>query len=362
MQHAEGQDAAAKHAPCILGMAITAAVVTSTTTAMADVGAASRHVATSERSASTARSALRCSVRLGDGAASLSTAGPDVPSMSKPHASCRLGQLQAVTNHCKQSSSATQAWHPSSALQQPLTSKENTAAAAMELDIATPLRMPSQWCSRAASGFRRPPYVAGVTGTEGNRLGFRTDPAQLDAGLQLGVVDPSAGCQLPIAVDATPVPLSGHRPDSHRGAASSSCTFAIHDRQTPMPPSNNRAAPDPSDGGGKTAGITVQCPNSNERAAALQGLQTKPVVFAARKSGLAAASLPQAAAAPVRSSSSLYRVGWEVSAASPPRPAVNSILHHPTLRMAMRTDSNTVLLRSRHENGAPFGHCGVTPL
>ena len=347
------QDTAGITALCILGMAIRAPLLLAAARGTDD----SAHTSRKARTASapgTAGSVLRCSLSHADGAASLTTMGDSVPSLSKPHASCHIAALRAATNRRQQTPSTTPAPQPSPALQQPLSMKHiKMGATAVEHDVSPALRMHSQQQRRSASKLRGPPAVAAVTGTGRDRLGFLTDPAELDACLQLGVVDPMAECQVPVAVDAAPVPLGEHHATANRRAASRHSAFAVFAGQAPGPPPQLTAAGSRPHKAERTATATMHSPDSSATTAALQGLRTKPVGSASRVIQLAATDLPEAAAAPVKASSSIYRVAWEVMAAAPQSmPALPSILRQPSQHIALRTDSSSITLQGHHANGA----------
>jgi len=340
-------------APCILGMAITAPLLLPAATAADDKSVSATRTAKPAPAAATAGTVLRCSISLADGAASLSTAGPDVPKLVQPHASCFIAPLQAATNRTQRSSSTSPAPRSSRALQQPLPKNMDTSAAASGHDGSPPPRKQSRGHMRPPPEQPSLPSVAAVTGAGRDLLGFLTDPAQLDACLQLGVVKPTAGCQLPVAVDAAPVPLSEQRPGSERCSSCQHSSFAVFHEHDSNSVADSHDAASHSDTAARTAAATMQSHDTHAAAASLQGLRTKPAGFGSRIAHHAATDRQAAAAAPLRVSSSLYHVAWEVAAASPPSmPASPSVLHRPSLNLALRTDSSSITLQSHRNLGA----------
>ncbi len=345
------QDAVRIGAPCILGMAIMAPLSLSAATAADHKGVSTARAAKTAAAAATAGTVLRCSLSLADGAASLSTAGPDVPKLAQQHASCCVAALQAATNRTQQPSSTSPAPHSSPALQQPLLKHIKMSAAALGHVYPPPPRLQSRGHMRSASKMRSPPSVAAVMGAGRHRLGFLTDPSQLDACLQLGVVEPTAGCQLPVAVDAAPI--GKQRPGSERCSARHHSSFAVFLEHGRGPALNIQTATSPPNDATRAVAATMHPPDSNAATASLQGLRTKPAGFASRQLQPAATGRQAAPAAPVRASSSVYRVAWEVAAASPPSvPAAPSVLQPPSLNIALRTESRSVLLQSHRQLGA----------
>ena len=339
----------------ILGMAITAPLLVPAAKAVEQNSVGTTHKAVIAPAARAARPVLRCSLSLTDGAASLSTAGRDVPKPAQLHASCHIATLQAVTNRTQQPSSTSAAQHLAPALPQPHSTDHNVGAAAAGHRAWLPVRVHSRGHRRSASKLRTPPSVAAVAGAGRHRLGFLTDPGELDACLQLGVVEPTAGCQLPVALDATPVPRCGKHPGSERCAASRRSSFAVLDEQGTGPAPERRAAASPPNSAARTAAVTLHSPDCDAATALLQGLRTKMVDSASRTMHAAAAELPAATVPPVRASSSIYRVAWEAAAASTPPASASarpSTMQKPSLHIALRTDSSSVLLQGRRHVGA----------
>ena len=258
-----------------------------------------------------ARTVIQCSLRLSDGAAVLSSATADSLGPMSPHASCSISAfLNPITNRHPRPATPVSS-HPFSAAHRPKPSHSRAAANCL---LHGPLA--AQQPRKGHRGQPRQPRhgakVAAVAATDRERLGFLTDPARLDASLQLGVVDTAAGCQLPVAFNASPIPRPQHQ--ARRSHQASFALFHAHAPKEDVGLRTLRQDAAPVASAERLSSLALHPSYSAGATAIINGLRTRPADTASHQASRAAALASQPAAASVRASQSIYAVTWEVAA------------------------------------------------
>ena len=332
------QEDAHTGAPCILGLAITAAAD------LRPAAAAYRKEESSTTSGGAAGIVMHCSLRLTDGNAALSSGSTDASIPPSAHASCSLERTYHLTSNRHPPATPVPS-NLSPNAHRPIPKYTHAAASHLLAGSAKP-QSPSERSSAQPCKLRHAPSVGTVAGTDRTRLGFTTDPASLDACLQLGVVDPAAGCQVPVALDASPAPRLPRRAN-----APNQVPFALFHAPDQRPAPTSQQGRGTGASAQRIGAVALHGSFSNTAAAAISGLRTRPAAIGHIDPSQDAASARQPAAASVRASRSIYGVVWEVAAA-PVRAATTRLEPHLCTAIDVQAKTQRVRLQTRKPNGA----------